>query len=420
MQLIGKNVSYMLLSVTCLATLITAISGFFLGQGTASKGDLLYWHQILGAALAIGMSSWYWIVTQGYGKNTFTNILSITMLLLVGFTGHYGGMITHGENFLALPGGTKRAVIPENPMIYKHIVNRILDEKCVKCHNSNKTKGEFLMTDLTNLIKGGESGAAILPGRPEESEIITRLELPEESEDHMPPEGETPLSESEIRILHRWIALGASDTIRLNHLESNDPLALLVKEMMAPDPGKKWEQLPKIADSTLTHMGSDYLTITRIAAASNALRIAMYGPPEYHPDFITKLKPISDNVVELDLSNLPIGKEEMDMIAGCKNLEWLEINGTPVDDDDLDTLKVLSKLRLLKVYETNIGDNSIALFEGLENLEQLYLWETAASEAALERLKAARPELEFFNGIDKELQTFFTKQDSLPVEENAN
>ena len=416
LELSGRSITYSLLSVSCLAALITALSGFFLGL-ESDKGDLLFWHQLLGAAVAIGMSIWYWMATNGYGKNAVIKGLGVLLLVLIGFTGHFGGMITHGENFLALPGENKKDVLPENPLIYQHIVGRILDERCVKCHNPNKNKGEFLMTNIETLLKGGESGNAIIPGKPGESELISRLELPTDHEDHMPPEGETALSEDEIQVLKRWIALGASDTLRLKHLENNDPLAIIIKDMMMPDPQKRWEQLPKVADSTLTRLGSDYLTITRMAAGSNALRIAMYKPPKYDPVSIIRLQPISENIVELDLSSLPIGKREMGMIASCRNLEWLEINSTPVNDHILDTLKVLSELRLLKVYETNIGDSSLVLFENFGNLERLYLWETNVSEAALARLIKVKPDLQLNDGIDEELKTYFTTRDSLHTKE---
>ena len=233
----------------------------------------------------------------------------------------------------------------------------------------------------------------------------------------MPPDGETPLSDSEIQILKRWIGLGASDTLRLKHLEYTDPLTILIKEMMAPDAEKRWDILPKVADSTIVRLSSDYLTITRISAGSNALRVAMYKPPLYDPEIIIKLKALAENIVELDLSNLPLGSKETGMIAGCKNLEWLEINGTPVNDDDLDTLKVLSKLKLLKVYETNIGYRSLNLFGHFKDLEQLYLWKTSASDTAIAQLIKIKPDLKFYKGIDRELESYFIQSDSLLPEE---
>lgn len=413
LNLSGRQIPQLLLAFCCLAALLTAITGFLLGLGSQAKGSLLTWHQWLGAGVALGLVLWYWLVTSGYEQNITTKGLSLVLLVLIGFTGHYGGMITHGEDFLALPQTKRPDKIPENPFIYEHIVGRILDNSCVKCHNPNKSKGELLMTSLGHLLKGGESGNTLVPGHPEESELIIRLQLPVEDEDHMPPEGETPLNKGEIEILKRWIALGASDTIRLEHLENSDPLVTLIKEMMEPDPLEKWASLPMVADSTLHNLSSDYLTIARMAGTTNALRVAMYKPPSYDLTMLLSLESIAANIVELDLSGLPIGGAEMALVAACGNLEWLEIDRTPVTDVDIDTLKSLSKLRIVKVFSTEIGDKSIELFKNWEDLRQLYVWQTNISEEALKELGDNRSNLHIDTGIDTNLRLHFATTDSI-------
>ena len=418
-HLIGNKVPGLLLSVSCLLALLTAITGFFLGLENGTKGELLYWHQWLGVAVAMGMVIWYWLSTSEFNSPIVTKSIGVILLLLIGFTGHFGGMITHGEDFLALPNSGRSEKIPANPLIYEDVVARIIDDKCISCHNTNKTKGELLMTNLSHLLKGGESGNTIIPGAPEESELIRRLRLPLEDEDHMPPEGETPLNNSEIEILEQWIALGATDSLKLEHLESNDPLAILIKEMMAPDPMQKWQGLALVADTTLVRLSSDYVTITRLANRTNALRVAMYKPPVYEPTTLLNLKPISENIVELDLSGMPIGATEMDLIAGFSNLEWLEIDSTPVTDTDIDTLKMLSKLQLVKIFDTKIGDKSITLLKNWKDLQQLYLWQTNMTEEGLKHLKKERSDLRISTGIDESLRSEFAALDSL-VEQKEN
>lgn len=270
------------------------------------------------------------------------------------------------------------------------------------------------MTSLAELLKGGEVGNTIIAGNPDESEIIRRLHLPFEDEEHMPPEGKKPLDETEIQILERWIAQGASDTLRLEHLENSEPLADLVKSLMEPDPLEKWASLPQVADSTLQNLSSDYLTINRVASNSNALSIDVYMPPEYDSKPITNLRRVANNIVELDLSGLPIGKEEFALVASSKNLEWLEIDKTPVTDNEIDTLRTLSKLQTLKVFETAISDKSLLVFREMSNLKNLYLWKTSISSEAVEQLKIDLPLLKVNSGIDEELRSFFIEKDSVP------
>lgn len=413
LSLTGKKVSGSLLTVGVLSALITAISGFFLGKDTLVKGDLLFWHQWMGGAVALIAALWYALANLQLGESTYAKILQVALLVFIGFTGHYGGMVTHGEDFLALPLEERREKIPDNPVIYADVVTRILDDKCVACHNPNKQKGQLLMTSFDELLKGGESGKTLVPGDPENSELIVRLHLPKDDEDHMPPEGKTPLDDNEIKILERWIALGASDTLRLEQLEKSEPLVGLIRGLMEPDPLEKWEELPKVADSTLQKLASDYLTINRMASNSDALSVDVYLPPEYDSKPITDLKRVANNIVELDLSGLPIGTKEMAFIATCSNLEWLEIDKTPISDTEIEKLANLNNLSLLKVYGTSITDKSISIFKNLPNLKRLYLWETSVSENILKDLRKARPRLLVSDGIDEETKAFFVAKDSV-------
>lgn len=414
--LTGKNVPKRLLTVAVVSGLVTAISGFFLGKDTMVKGDLLVWHQWLGGALALLAAVWYAFVNMFPTRAVYQKAVQVLLIGLIGFTGHYGGMVTHGTDFLAFPQSNKQDKIPENPNIYSDVVMGILDNTCVSCHNHNKQKGELLMTDLDQLFKGGEHGPAVVPGDLEKSLLVTRIRLPKEHEDHMPPEGKTPLSELEINILERWIALGAPDTVLLDQLEPSEPLVGLIQEMRTPDPEEKWRSFATVVDSTLQNLSSDYLTIERMAANSNALSVDVYAPPTYDPKPITKLKRVANNIVELDVSGLPLGSAEMATITSCTNLEWLEIDGTPLTDKELRSLTNLQNLTLLKVYQTGITDRSIEVFKQLPKLSKLYVWDTNISEVALETLQKERPALQVYKGIDPKIKEFFVVTDSIESE----
>jgi len=86
------------------------------------------------------------------------------------------------------------------PVLYHH---------CFSCHSEKQTKPKGgLRLDSAQSIREGE---VIAPGKPHESEMLTRALLPVTEEDVMPPlkGGAQPLSESERDILRRWIASGA-------------------------------------------------------------------------------------------------------------------------------------------------------------------------------------------------------------------
>ena len=411
--LFNQIVPKLLLTIATLSALVTAITGFFLGTESVPKGDLLFWHQWMGAGVAILAVVWYWLSTNHLQQTYLVKGIQVVLILLVGLTGHYGGMITHGEDFLALPRSKKLEKIPDDPLIYEHIVYRVLDNNCIGCHNPNKKKGELLMTSISELIKGGESGPALVSGDPEKSELIRRLHLLVEDEEHMPPDGKKPLTDDEIQILERWIALGASDTLKLSHLDNSEPLVGMVKKMMDSGTKNSWAKLPKVADSTLQNLASDYVTIKRIASNSQALSISVYLPPEYDSKNITDLKRIANNIVELDLSGIPLGEKEMELVAMCKNLEWLEVDRTPITDAEFAKITGLENLRVLKAYETGISDESVAILKDFKGLKSLYVWDTQMSDQGLSELREAMPNLHLDYGIDPELKMEFIEKDTI-------
>jgi hypothetical protein len=61
------------------------------------------------------------------------------------------------------------------------------------------------------LLRGGNSAAAIVPRHPSGSLLVTRISLPLDDDDHMPPEGETQLSADDIALVVAWVERGASE-----------------------------------------------------------------------------------------------------------------------------------------------------------------------------------------------------------------
>ncbi|MFT5467469.1 MAG: WD40 repeat protein/mono/diheme cytochrome c family protein [Verrucomicrobiales bacterium] len=96
------------------------------------------------------------------------------------------------------------------PVSYYEQIRPIFQASCQGCHQPAKAKGDYVMTQFQQLLKGGKTGdAAITPGKAEESSVVLRVK-PEAGEDIMPPKGEK-LNESEIALIERWISEGAKD-----------------------------------------------------------------------------------------------------------------------------------------------------------------------------------------------------------------
>ncbi len=90
--------------------------------------------------------------------------------------------------------------------IFKSDVRQQLVEHCLACHGGEKVKADFNLATREDLLKGGEDGAAIVPGDAKKSwmyKLITHEEEP-----HMPQKA-PKLSPAAIAKIEEWINLGA-------------------------------------------------------------------------------------------------------------------------------------------------------------------------------------------------------------------
>ncbi|MGE0609855.1 MAG: DUF1553 domain-containing protein [Pirellulales bacterium] len=85
-------------------------------------------------------------------------------------------------------------------------VRPVLIERCYECHGPNsKKEGDLTVDSLAALLQGGGSGAAVVPGKPDESLLIDAVRYGEVFQ--MPPKSKLPADE--IAALEKWVRLGA-------------------------------------------------------------------------------------------------------------------------------------------------------------------------------------------------------------------
>src|SRR5437899_9417434 len=87
-------------------------------------------------------------------------------------------------------------------------IRPLLAENCYKCHSaqSEKLKGGLLLDSRDGVLKGGETGPAIIPGEPEKSLLIKAVRYTDK-ELQMPPK-DKKLSDRQIADLRIWIQMG--------------------------------------------------------------------------------------------------------------------------------------------------------------------------------------------------------------------
>ena len=104
---------------------------------------------------------------------------------------------------LALPG---LGCAGDAAALWTGKVQPLFDVQCAKCHGPLEQKGGLELDTPGAIVKGGDEGPAVVPGRPEESRLYTYLTA--EADPHMPPKKQ--LSDAEREIVHEWISALAS------------------------------------------------------------------------------------------------------------------------------------------------------------------------------------------------------------------
>jgi len=105
-----------------------------------------------------------------------------------------------------LPIQAARAAPQAEPQIefFEQHVRPLLATHCFKCHGAKKQFAELRLDSRARILQGGETGAAIVPGKPEESLLVEAIRR---ESIEMPPEEE--LTADQIGILVEWIRRGA-------------------------------------------------------------------------------------------------------------------------------------------------------------------------------------------------------------------
>jgi Protein of unknown function (DUF1549)/Protein of unknown function (DUF1553)/Planctomycete cytochrome C len=95
---------------------------------------------------------------------------------------------------------------PAATEFFEKDIRPLLVSRCHECHGDGKVKGGLHITSRAKLLEGGETGPALVPGKPDESLLIQAVRYPSDGL-KMPPKGKLP--DADIAKLTRWVEMGA-------------------------------------------------------------------------------------------------------------------------------------------------------------------------------------------------------------------
>ena len=85
-------------------------------------------------------------------------------------------------------------------------VEPVLDKSCLKCHAGVRQQGGLDLRSLQTILRGGDQGPAVVPGKPDESRLVEYV-VPKAGVAHMPPDPKKQLSAEAVKTLKTWIAM---------------------------------------------------------------------------------------------------------------------------------------------------------------------------------------------------------------------
>ncbi|HEY1021522.1 MAG TPA: c-type cytochrome domain-containing protein [Flavisolibacter sp.] len=386
---ISSNVIRIVLLIGTASAILSCITGFFLSSSDDYETDLVSWHMWMGIGVAAASLLFLQRILTKRNDST-TKLTSISLFVLIVLTGHFGGSLTHGPDYLttAFNSDSDTAFVQkpianiQEALVYEDVIKPVLQNRCYTCHSSKKQKGGLRVDEPTLLLQGGKGGEAVLPGKGGESELVKRMLLPLEDEDHMPPKAKPQPKESEIALIHWWIDNGTDFTKKVKDLpqpEKLEPVLLALQTNGAKPKAKALvpDEPVAAADAnavkSLKELGA---VVIPVAAGSNYLSVNFVTVPKVTVEQIKKLLPLQKQLVWLKLNDTRITDAETATLGQLTNLRTLSLNNTGITNAGLASLKNLRNLQVLSVVSTKVTTAGLQQLSGLSNLQSLYVYQT--------------------------------------------
>ena len=398
-----------ILLIGMISAIASCITGYILFQTGDYDEDAVSLHQWMGIGVAaVSVITFY--CRRRIALQKWQLPLSLLLVILIFITGHLGGSITHGSDYLTQPlqnmfesdtiAIIKRKPIPnvQEAFIYSDVIGPIFQSKCYSCHGSAKQKGKLRLDKPEFILKGGKDGAVLVANKPDKSELIKRISLPREDEHHMAPKEKPQLTEQEISLLKWWVDNGADFNKKVKEIQQPEKIKSVLTALQNSSQVRKINtDVPSIpvekADESAIEKLKDFGIVTLPVAQNNNYLSATLITDSNARDLaaIALLPTVKKQLIWLKLSNAQINDSALSVIAQCTSLTRLQLDHTNVTDKELTNLKELKQLQSLNLVGTKITASGIIQLKELKNLQYLYLYQTNINNTDWNLVKQSFP-----------------------------
>ncbi|MDA1269587.1 MAG: hypothetical protein O2829_10985 [Bacteroidetes bacterium] len=378
-----------------IAALAAGLSGFLQYQFEGFAWEDVQLHLIGGVITAVGSFGMYALVKNTEVLSTKIRVFAAVLGLILGITGHWGGNLTHGEDYFTevLPAdlqsllGTE--IQPEkgpqlteetweNAQLYAEVIQPILNKNCKSCHNPRNRKGELDLSSLAAMRKGGEEGMVLTAGDAAHSMLFARLLLPKEDEKHMPPAEKNQPSKKEIALIERWIKSGAkeSGTLAAAGISKKQIERFILKNEI---PFYPISELAPLAVDSLADLKEAGLFAEAVESGSGLLKVTCINLPTFQDSDWKILASVQSRIAYLDLSGTQVTDALVSQLEALPNLTVLKLNSTGIAGNSLNNLAQIKNLKLLYLNKTGVKISQLQALASSKSLEKVFAFDTPAS-----------------------------------------
>lgn len=385
-----------MLDSTATFALLSALTGLLLSLEPEAYGaEELRNHKYTGSAFALFTFLLHQFNEQLGAALRLLLVGGGSLLLLL--AGHQGASITHGANFL-FPAASRppQAPVPAaDAPLFAAVIRPILEAKCVSCHHPQKSKGGLLLTDTTSMRAGGRSGPLFIAGDAAGSRLLQVLQLAADDEAHMPPAGKPQLSAAELALIRHWLQSGAHFDRQLAQYAPTDSFRLLAEPLLRQEGGQASYDFAPAPAGSVQALNSPFLRVQPLYRESPALAASFFLAAEFSPERLRALSSVAGQLVQLNLSAMPVTDADLAALQPLKQLERLILNGTAVSEAGISQLTSLPGLSHLSLNQTAVGDGLEPLLGKFGALRYLYLSNTRVTPAQVARWRKQYPRITF-------------------------
>jgi len=402
MQWASRNKRYLVFKavmpfilLVCFGSLcLSFLTGWIMPKEGDFDARLISFHfwMATGLTVTVGLLCLISLSGSASSKKYLFLFFFLAMILLAG-TGHYGGSLTHGTQHLTAPlvSSHEAKVSDVNKLlVYQDIVMPILKDKCWSCHNEGKQKGGLRMSSTETFKNGGETGVSFLAGDATNSLVVQRINLPEEDEKHMPPEGKKALTKNEILLLEWWIDEGASFNAKVATLKKNVTISSILKSYETSDNEPDPKDLKFLSESQLNTLRNGGISVIP-NSKTPFIEVSLSRDTIQLKRKLKKLNRFGDHIIGLDLSFSAVTDRQLSIVKNFRNLKRLKLQKTSVTDRGVEQLADLKYLSLINLYGTSISNSVFESLNEIKSLKSVFLWESGVTKEAVKDFKESHP-----------------------------